>query len=47
MVKKKGAGLLMVFADVDVEYDADFNAWYHQEHIPERLSAPGFLDAAL
>jgi hypothetical protein len=47
MVKKKGSGLLMVFADVDVEYDADYNAWYREEHLPERLSAPGFLDAAL
>ncbi|HCL26469.1 MAG TPA: hypothetical protein DHW65_09020 [Dehalococcoidia bacterium] len=47
MVKKKGSGLLMVFTNVDTEYDADFNAWYLQEHIPERLSAPGFLDAGL
>ena len=46
MVKKKGAALLVVFTDVDVEHDADFNAWYNQEHLPERLSAPGFLDGA-
>jgi hypothetical protein len=46
MVKKKGAALLVVFTDVDAEHDAEFNAWYNQEHIPERLSAPGFLDAA-
>ena len=47
MVKKKGSALLMVFTNIDSEHDSDFNAWYVQEHIPERLSAPGFLDAAL
>ena len=46
MVKRKGTALLIVFADVDTEYDAEFNAWYNEEHIPERLSAPEFLDAA-
>ena len=46
MVKKKGAALLIVFTDVDIEHDAEFNRWYNEEHIPERLSAPGFLDGA-
>ena len=46
MVKKKGTALLVVFTDIDAEHDADFNAWYNQEHLPERLSAPGFLGAA-
>ena len=46
MVKKKGTALLVVFTDVAVEHDSDFNAWYNQEHLPERLSAPGFLDGA-
>ena len=46
MVKKKGTALLIVYTDVDVEHEADFNAWYNQEHVPERMSAPGFLDAA-
>ncbi len=46
MVKKKGSALLVVYTDVAVEHDADFNAWYNQEHLPERLSAPGFLDGA-
>ena len=46
MVKKKGTVLLVVFTDVAVEHDSDFNAWYNQEHLPERLSAPGFLDGA-
>ena len=46
MVRKKGTALLIVYADVDIEHDAEFNRWYNEEHVPERLSAPGFLDAA-
>ncbi|GIT02635.1 MAG: hypothetical protein CM1200mP27_12600 [Chloroflexota bacterium] len=46
MVKKKGSALMGVYADVDIEHDAEFNAWYNEEHIPERMSAPGFLDSA-
>ena len=46
MVQKKGSALLMVYVDIDVEHDAEFNAWYNQEHLAERLSAPGFLDGA-
>ena len=46
MVRKKGTALLMVYTDVDIEHDAEFNRWYNEEHVPERLSAPGFLDAA-
>lgn len=46
MVKKKGTALLVVYADVDIEHDAEFNAWYNEEHLPERLGAPGFLDGA-
>jgi hypothetical protein len=38
MAKKKGTALLVVFTDVDSEQDADFNAWYNEEHLPERLS---------
>ena len=47
MVKKKGSALLMVFTNIDSEHDFEFNKWYVEEHLPERLSAPGFLDAAL
>ena len=46
MTSRKGTALLMVFTDVDPEHDADFNTWYNQEHVPELLSMPGFLDAA-
>ena len=45
MVKKKGTALLVVLTDVGPEHEAEFNSWYNEEHLPERLSAPGFLDA--
>ena len=46
MPNKKGRGLLMVFADVPAEVEDEFNRWYDEEHIPERLSIPGVLDVA-
>ena len=46
MVEKKGTAIMVVYTDVAVEHDADFNTWYNQEHLPERLSNPGFLDGA-
>jgi hypothetical protein len=44
--RKKGSGLLMVWADVPSDREADFNRWYNEEHLAERLSVPGFLAAA-
>jgi hypothetical protein len=46
MANKKGAGLLMVWCDVPADKEAEFNRWYNEEHIAERLSVPGFLSAA-
>lgn len=46
VAKRNGTALLVVFIDVDAEQNAGFNAWYNEEHQPERLSAPGFLDGA-
>ena len=46
MAAKKGTGLLMVWADVPADKEDDFNRWYNEEHMAERLSVPGFLDAA-
>jgi hypothetical protein len=43
---KKGAGLLMVWCDVPVDKEAEFNRWYNEEHLAERLAIPGFLSAA-
>ena len=46
MTAKKGRGLLMVYTDVGPEHEDEFNRWYNEEHIPERLSIPGVLSAA-
>jgi hypothetical protein len=46
MAAKKGDGLLMVYCEVPEHYEEEFNAWYHDEHIPERLAIPGVLNAA-
>ena len=44
--RKKGTGLLMVWADVPADKEEDFNRWYNEEHLPERLAVPGFLSGA-
>jgi hypothetical protein len=46
MSAKKGAGLLMVWTDVPADKEAEFNRWYNEEHLAERLAVPGFLAAA-
>lgn len=46
MPARKGRGLLMVYTDVPAEHEDEFNRWYNEEHIAERLSIPGVLNAA-
>jgi hypothetical protein len=46
MAQKKGTGLLMVWCEVPDEVEDEFNRWYNDEHIEERLSIPGILSAA-
>ena len=46
MAAKKGRGLLMVYVDVPAEVEDEFNRWYNEEHVPERLAIPGVLNAA-
>lgn len=46
MAKKKGTGLLMVWCEVPERMEEEFNRWYNDEHLPERLSVPGILSAA-
>lgn len=45
MAKTRGTGLLMVWSDVDPEYEADYHRWYDEEHIAHLLAVPGFLSA--
>jgi len=46
MAKKKGTALLIIWCEVPEDREEEFNRWYNEEHLPERLSAPGFLSAA-
>lgn len=45
MAKTRGTGLLMLWTDVDPQYEAEFNRWYNEEHIQHLLKVPGFLSA--
>jgi hypothetical protein len=45
MAKTRGTGLLMVWVDVDPEYEAELHRWYDEEHIQRLLSVPGFRSA--
>src|SRR5271157_6193306 len=45
MSKTRGTGLLMVWSDIDAEFEAEFNRWYDEEHISRLLQVPGFLSA--
>ena len=38
-----GDAALGIWMDVDPRGLEDFNAWYRRQHLPERLSVPGFL----
>ena len=40
---ERGSGLLLVMMDIDPEHEEDFNRWYDEEHVPERMAIPGFL----
>jgi len=44
--KKKGTGLMMVWTDVPADKEKEFNRWYNEEHLAERLRIPGFLSGA-
>jgi len=45
MAKTRGTGLLMVWTDIDAEFEPEFNRWYDEEHLPRLLQIPGFLSA--
>ncbi len=46
MATKKGTGLLMVWCDVPADKEDEFNRWYNEEHLAERMAIPGFLSGA-
>ena len=40
---ERGTGLLLVMMDIDPEHEEDFNRWYDEEHVPERMAIHGFV----
>jgi hypothetical protein len=41
----QGRGLLAVWTDIPANIEEDFNRWYDDEHLAERVGIPGFLNA--
>ena len=40
MTEAAPCGVLLVMIDVDPAHEDDFNRWYVQEHLPERIACP-------
>ena len=38
-------GLLLMMTDIDPANEEDFNRWYEEEHLDERMRIPGFINA--
>lgn len=38
-------GLLLTLTEPPAAMEEEFNAWYDEEHVPERLAIPGFRSA--
>ena len=38
-------GLLLFMTDIDPAHEDEFNRWYEEEHLGERMAIPGFLSA--
>jgi hypothetical protein len=38
-------GLLLFMTDIDPAHEDEFNRWYEEEHLAERMAIPGFLSA--
>ena len=40
-----GQGMLLTSMDIEPSDEADFNRWYDQEHLEERVAIEGFIEA--
>lgn len=40
-----GGTIMVVMMDVEPEHEAEFNRWYDEEHLVERLEIPGYVSA--
>ncbi len=38
-------GLLLFMTDIDPKLEDEFNRWYEDEHLGERMAIPGFITA--
>ena len=37
--------VMAVTMDVDEADEEEFNKWYHEQHLPERMAIPGYVSA--
>ena len=44
MAHDEPTGLMAFWADIDADYEARFLEWHNCEHMPERVSVPGFRE---
>ena len=40
-----GNTIMIVMMDVDEGHEAEFDRWYNEEHLPERMEIPGYISA--
>ena len=40
-----GTTVLMVTMEVDEADEVEFNKWYNEQHLPERMAIPGYVSA--
>ena len=40
-----GKTVLVVTMEVDESDEAEFNKWYNEQHLPERMAIPGYVSA--
>jgi len=40
-----GNTVLVVTMEVDAEDEEEFNKWYNEQHLPERMAIPGYVSA--
>ena len=38
-----GNTILLVMMDVEEGHEAEFDRWYNEEHLPERMEIPGYV----
>ena len=44
-VQRIGNTILVVMMEVEPGHEAEFNRWYNDEHLPERMEIPGYVSA--